>query len=211
MSDQHTLLPIEDFVRSREEVFSNSLKDIFVDWFNWFIVNPRGDGNCLLYCLATHLIETPDGDGLDTLLLLFLKGIKLLLEEEETLFFDGEDEIVQFNRTDDDEMIVLKYLSLTQGQNITNSIIRVFARATNTNFVLVSYDYTSTHPLLIHIINVPNSYTIVDGNMLEDLPKYRFILSEFGHNFALFPQHYQVSYEAFANFERLAMMQIQYL
>jgi len=206
LADQHALVSVNQFCEGRDERFVQTFKTVLPTWYNWHVVNPRGDGKCMLYCIGTLLVENPDGDICDILLLLFLKGIKILLQEEGMIIFDAEFEPLFFESSDDDEMLVLKYLSLTQGQTISCAILRVFARATNTNFVLITYDHLSVDPLLVNVFHVPCSVTNVEGTMIEDMPKYRYILSVSGHNFALVPQNTTIGSNAFLDFERVSTM-----
>jgi hypothetical protein len=198
---------LRSFISFRSRNFQQAISGLVLDQDNWYVINPKGDGNCLIYALASLLIDIPDGDLFDIMLLKFIEGIKMILKKDKNFVVATDDnDTIIFRDYDDDGTLALKYLDLVHRSNICSSIIRVFSYAFNVNIVLVCYDEHSVDPLQIITFTVPNLVSIVDGQSIEDLPKIRFIISAFGHNFSLVSSNYSSSTKLFEQVKNSCVM-----
>jgi hypothetical protein len=207
-------IKILDFIRLYNDnpEFVSYLVEVFGE-DGWHVVNPPGDGKCLLYALALVLIRDPEGHVLYQMMSLFIKGIKILTKKNGPVFIDTGDlnadnyEMIEFSELDDDNIIISKYITLTSGHTISNNIVQVFAHACNINIVIAMFDFQSIQPFHIEIVRVPPTFDDVDGEKVQSTPRYGFISTAFAHNFALLYNDYKLAEDAFKHCEVLEIKQ----
>lgn len=212
MSNVSPILPLDDFLHHRPQGLRSLFQSIIPhrEWhpFNgWSVINPRGDGNCLLYAVASVCIEYPKQNMsvVDEMMFHFIDGVKKYINiTGQSFCIDGDDnEWFTIDHNTPDEEILFIYTQLVNKNTISMRILNAFKYAFNTNIVFIAYDEQSVQPFYRpSIFEVDNKITYIDGHMLEDEPRVVYILSTSGHNFGMII-HSDFSKEAFARFKQM--------
>jgi len=205
----------DTFSSKREPRFKTALSEFLETPQKWSFINPKGDGNCLLWALASILLDdTPElitGDIKDIMMIKFIEGVRRMGKEvpNDYVMVDTFErgvykDLLIFSHNDSDVELGEKFISLLDQDNIGIGITKAFAFAFNVNIACVIYDEISREPFQQMIFQVPHKYEDVEGHKILIQPRYRFILSTAGHNFSMVPHEYTVSEYIFNKSRTLA-------
>ncbi len=148
----------------------NKLQQLFPE-NEWMVLNPRGDGKCLLYAIYGSLeIGSNIEDDL-------FKSIKNQLQKDsEILFQKSTGDIIIITNVDNDTLIKEKLSDILNDDNLSEIFIELLSKYHNINVLLLTRDSRSVKPYGNHFIS----------SELDD-PKYLILLNTSGHYVSLIP------------------------
>jgi hypothetical protein len=212
-ADVSPILPLREFLNLRPpdliEMFERIIPEN--EWDpdqGWTVINPRGDGNCMLYAVASLCIECPSDNMslLDVMMFHFIYGVRKCIEIEGSFIIDDKDyNTIVLDTTSTDEDIINVYLTEVNKNTISMRILNAYKYAFDTNIVYFGYDRLSIRPCQKpQVFTIPDKVTVIDGHELVDEPRVIYILSTDGHNFGMMI-HADMSKQAFTRFKALWM------
>ena len=118
------------------------LRRVFSGPTDWKLVDPRGDGKCMIYGILETLKIYPK----DLTRFLYTTIIKQFEIEEELVFPKSNGDIVIITKQDSEEEIITKLLDILDDDNLSDIFIRILSRFTNTNILFLRRDSKSSEP-----------------------------------------------------------------